>query len=282
MAATPTEPDPGAFSFRKSLVDEGIADELVRVLVGLGETPDAQTTPFDYLKNNFGQGTRPPLTKPNGGPSVQTSYEIVTENKRLKERYAELKASLKQVRDELKATLPEGTLCISGLRAFGVPDVDAKGGISDPFVRVSLLDVPLSSLDDLDADELEALELGRAMEPIAFAAFMQKHGLSARTSTIPNAKDPVWDGEELKIMLPAGTQRPPRVLVRVWDDDNSKNDDPLASLEVQLEPLGGACTQLALKGRDGLPDILIDFEYKILECEAREDLLAEPVPADIA
>ena len=56
--------------------------------------------------------------------------------------------------------------------------------------------------------------------------------------------------------------------MRVWDDDVTKSDDPLASLEVQLEPLGGKFEKLALKGRGDLPDILIDFEYKVLESGA--------------
>ena len=58
--------------------------------------------------------------------------------------------------------------------------------------------------------------------------------------------------------------------MRVWDDDQTKCDDPLASLEVQLEPNGGKVEKLALKGRGEFPDIVIDFEYKMEDCAARE------------
>ena len=80
-----------------------------------------------------------------------------------------------------------------------------------------------------------------------------------------------WEGETLSIVLPSGTPRPPKVLVRVWDDDMSKSDDPLASSEVQLEPLGGKCEGLILKGRGGLSDVTINFEYKMIEPEVDEE-----------
>ena len=89
--------------------------------------------------------------------------------------------------------------------------------------------------------------------------------LAAQTSVIQNDPNPKWPDEVLEIVLPAGTPRPPRVLVRVWDDDRSKSDDPIASAEVQLEPNAGKCEQLVLKGRDGLKDVLIDLEYKMVE-----------------
>ena len=57
------------------------------------------------------------------------------------------------------------------------------------------------------------------------------------------------------------------MLVRLWDDDVTKSDDPIASLEVQLEPLGGSFEQLALKGRGELPDVIVDFAYKVEEPE---------------
>ena len=93
-----------------------------------------------------------------------------------------------------------------------------------------------------------------------------------KTSAIKDSANPSWPDEVLSIVLPAGTPRPPRVLVRVWDDDVSKSDDPIASAEVQLEPKGGSFEKLVLKGRDGLPDVTISFEYAMLECAMRQEL----------
>ena len=52
-----------------------------------------------------------------------------------------------------------------------------------------------------------------------------------------------------------------RVLVRLWDDDVTKSDDPIASLEVQLDKGGGEVERLKLKGRGDLPDVEISFTY---------------------
>ena len=77
----------------------------------------------------------------------------------------------------------------------------------------------------------------------------------------------MWEGEVLSIVLPAGTPRPPRVLVRIWDKDFTNANDPIASAEVQLEPLGGSFQKLTLTGRDGMSDVQIDFTYEMIEPE---------------
>ena len=201
---------------------------------------------------------------------MHASYDVAEENKRLKARVAALRGEIKEARAQLKAHLPEGTLTVFNISASGVPDVDACGGESDPFVRVSLLDVP-----NLDDDDDDGQPLGRDMDPITFKEFCDRHGIAAQTSSIQNSTDPSWDGEVLEVVLPSGTPRPPRVLVRVWDDDVTKSDDPLASLEVQLEPNGGSFEGLMLKGRGDLPDIAINFEYKMIEVDAEAKRLAE-------
>ena len=62
--------------------------------------------------------------------------------------------------------LPEGTLTVSGLAAFGVPDADDQrgSGISDPYVRVSLLDAPRPEADTTGGSG-GLLVLGREMDP---------------------------------------------------------------------------------------------------------------------
>lgn len=249
-------------AFRNRLVQEGVVEEMLRALVTLGEKQVPADDAVSFLKENLFSGSLLPLYQ-RAKPS---SYEVCQENAYLHERVADLKLELQITRDHLKAKLPEGTLTISKIAAFDVPDVDAVGGISDPFVRVSLLDVP--NLDD-DGDEVT---LGRDMDPVLFAAYCEKHGIAAQTSAIKDSANPSWPDEVLSIVLPAGTPRPPRVLVRVWDDDVSKSDDPIASAEVQLEPKGGSFEKLVLKGRDGLPDVTISFEYAMLECAMRQEL----------
>ena len=244
--------------FRRRLVDEGVVDELLPVLVALGETKTRVDDPVEFIAQNLGQGRFAPLEERRFPGMHVTSHEVVQENLRLKSRVAELQAKLKAANDEIKARFPEGTLTVFGLAAYNVPDVDTIGRISDPFVRVSLLDAKLETED-------EDAQLGREMDPIAFRDHCDRYKIAAQTSAVQNSTDPTWPDEVLEIVLPAGTPRSPRVLVRVWDDDVTKSDDPLASLEVQLEPLGGKFEKLALKGRDDLPDILIDFEYKVLE-----------------
>lgn len=259
MAGEP-ETDAEALAFRRRLVDEGVVDELLPLLVALGETKAPVDAPIGFIAQNFGQGMFPPLEERRYPGMHVTSHEMVEENQRLKARVAELQVELKAANDELKRRIPEGTLTVFGIAAYNVPDVDVMGGLSDPFVRVSLLDAKLETEDD-------DVELGRAMDPIAFRDYCERHKIAAQTSIVQNCVNPSWPDEVLEIVLPAGTPRPPRVLVRVWDDDVAKSDDPIASLEVQLQPLAGKFEKLALKGRGNLPDVLIDFEYKMIEPE---------------
>ena len=256
--------DPAASqAFRHALASEGGFEELLRVLVALGENPKvSEADAMGFIMENFGNCTQPPLVKARPGECVEAkaSYDLLQENIQLKERIAALKSSIKAVKEEMKARIPEGTLTVFGLAAYDIPDVDIKGGQSDPFVRVSLLDVP-----NLDGPEDEDEDFGRTMDPIAFAEYCTKHRIAAQTGTVQNSVNPVWQDEVLEIVLPAGTPRPPRVLVRLWDDDVSKSDDPIASAEVQLEPNEGSFEKLALKGRGDLPDVLISFEYKMIE-----------------
>lgn len=269
-------------AFRSSLVDSGTADELIRALVALGESgpprphfvdgdapgawrpSEADALPF--LLEHFAQGKLPPLTTRT--TSVST-YEAQSTNTYLKARLADLTAELKDTLTKLRETLPEGTLSVSNISAAGVPDADVRGGVSDPFVRISLLGA--HNLDD-EGEPSPGGYPGAAMDPLAFAAYCDRHGIAAQTSTAPNSTDPVWEGETLSIVLPAGTPRPPKVLVRVWDDDVTKSDEPLASAEVQLEPGEGACEGLVLAGRAGLPDVTISFTYAVADNAAREAL----------
>ena len=262
-----------AAALRANLVDDGAADEIVRCLVALAEAPaEAKADPVAFILEHFGAGTQPPLTKRNPpvATTLLTSYDVLEENTRLKSRVAALRAEVKEKRAQLKAHLPEGTLTVFNISASGVPDTDAVGGHSDPFVRVSLLDVPHLDDDDDDADYDK-------LDPIAFAEFCNQHGIAAQTSAIQNCANPSWEGEVLEVKLPSGTSRPPRVLVRMWDDDVTKSDDPLASLAVQLEPLGGSFEGLMLKGRGDLPDIPVNFEYKMVEVDPETKKLAGAV-----
>ena len=233
-------------SFRKELVGSGAADEIMRSFVGLLEAPHLAGQPPDssaaleFVQQHFGKSKLAPVVK--GRPFTHAD-DVVAENEALKKRVSDLRGELKAIRDELKAVLPQGTLSISSIAAFGVPDSDAVGAISDPYVQVSLLDVP--------GDDDEEISAGRDMRsPIA-----------ARTTHVMNATNPVWEGEVLELLLPAGTPRPPRVLVRVWDKDFTQASEPLASTEMQLESGGGAVNHHVLAGRGGLPDIEVSFTY---------------------
>ena len=74
----------------------------------------------------------------------------------MKKKFFAVKAELKQTREKIKALIPEGTLTVTAIAAHGVPDVDAGNNISDPFVRISLLNVP--NLEEED-EETEAAKL---------------------------------------------------------------------------------------------------------------------------
>lgn len=245
-----------ATAFRKRLVESGAAEEMLRTMVGLGEASLPPPKGQPYVQSNIGQGTNPYVMQPprRAGP---LSYELVQENKQLKDRVAELSAELSRTRKELKDKLPEGSLTISGIAAFGVPDVDEMGDISDPYVRVSVLDVP--NLDD-DGD----VAPDDQADPNAFAAYCERHGIAAQTSVVKNSVNPSWPDETLSIVLPAGTPRPPKVLVRVWDHDWTNAHDPIASAEVQLEAGGGELDQLVCKGRGDLPDVTVNFTYTVV------------------
>ena len=261
-------------AFRCRLVDSGAFEEILRVLVALGEAPksagaETKVEPMDFLLDNFGKGMLPPLVQPRHASDPDTSYEVVQENQHLKSRLAELRSRLKSAREQLRLNIPEGRLKVFGIAACGVPDADTSGGTSDPFIRVSLLDVP--NLEETDEGE----DPERDLDPMAFREYCAKHHIAAQTTTMPNQVDPAWPDEVLEIVLPAGTPRPPRVLVRVWDNDQTKDDDPLASLAVQLEPNGGKFEHLVLKGRAGLPDVEVSFEYTMLDIEG--DTSQEPV-----
>ena len=118
----------------------------------------------------------------------------------------------------------------------------------------------------------DTLKPGKEMDPHEFAAYCDRHRIAAQTSTVMNCTDPSWPEETLEIVMPAGTPRPPKVLVRVWDDDKNA-DDPIASAEIQLEAGGGKIEGYALKVRPGLgdlPDVMVDFEYAIAENPNKE------------
>ena len=81
---------------------------------------------------------------------------------------------------------------------------------------------------------------------------------------------------KLKLTLPAGTPRPPTVLVRLWDDDLTKRDEPLAAAEVPLEAGSGRVEKFPLPVAESrcveeqAQPILISFDYEVaLDAEAR-------------
>lgn len=236
-----------ASQFRKELVETGVAEEMLRTMVGLVETQHVAGEPADpsaaleYVLRHFGQSKLPPVVK--GKPFVHVD-DVVAENAALKKRVSDLRDELSAVRAELKAALPQGTLRFSSIAAFGVPDADTIGDVSDPYVQISLLDVPRSEDD-------EAISSGLEIDS----------RIAAKTTHKMNEVNPVWEGEELEIDLPAGMPRPPRVLVRVWDKDFNQASEPLASSELQLEKGGGEVDHLVLAGRAGLPDIEVSFVY---------------------
>ena len=112
------------------------------------------------------------------------------------------------------------------------------------------------------------------MDPMTFKEFCDRHGIAAQTSSIQNSTDPSWDGEVLEVVLPSGTPRPPRVLVRVWDDDVTKSDDPSRHSRCNSSQMEGALRTHA-QGEGDLPDIAINFEYKMIEVDAEAKRLAE-------
>ena len=174
--------------------------------------------------------------------------------------------------DAAQGPAAKGTLTVSSLSAE-VPDADVTGGISDLYVTISLLDVP--NLDD-DDDESTAPPDLRGMAPHDALAFCEKHRIVAQSSVVPNAANPVWQDEVLKLTLPAGTPRPPTVLVRLWDDDLTKRDEPLAAAEVPLEAGSGRVEKFPLPVAESrcveeqAQPILISFDYEVaLDAEAR-------------
>lgn len=261
--------------FRQYLVQSGAAKEIIKVLTALGETPDAQPLPMPFIVEHFGQGTVPDVCKQRGSEmdDADLAAFLAKENAELRRRAAELKEELRATRQAIEDALPEGTLQIFDISAKDVPDaVPSKFNPfpdkCDPYIRISLLDAP-----SLEEDEFGVSAVPDSMnDPIAFAEYCDRHNIAKSTSTKMNERNPVWDDEVLELVLPGGTPRPPRVLVRVWDDDKKADHDPLASAELQLEPLGGKVEDFALKGRmqeDGecLADVLVSFTYKVLEPE---------------
>ena len=275
-----------AESYRSSLVESGAAEEILRILVALSEEKKPEADAVGYLTSQFGQGTMPPFAKALPGhdlANAAASYEIVQENARLKQKHAELLDQFKKASAALKDALPEGTLQLSNLSAANVPDADVTGGISDPYLTILVLDVP--NLDD-DDDESTARPILRHMPPLEANAFGEKHSIMARTTVKGNSAHPVWEGEEFTLTLPAGTPRPPSILVRLWDDDVTKPDEPLAEAELQLDEDGGKVEKLVLKpcaggalaeaaaaaqasaaegegeegGEGGTPDITVSFD----------------------
>jgi len=99
---------------------------------------------------------------------------------------------------------PAARLHVSDIRAYDVPDADAKAGsgYSDPYVTVALLGV----------------------EPPQ----------TLRTATVDNESNPVWD-EQLTLELERGGPRPPRLRVGVFDDDANNEDDPIGTACVEVD-----------------------------------------------
>ena len=118
-----------------------------------------------FLFANVGQATLPPVEKRNPGTKDNTSYGVLEENRALKARVKELRAAIREKKKALKALVPEGTLTVFNVNAQGVPDASADA--SDPFVRVSLIEVPNLDYDgdgedddrraDEDVEEVDVL-----------------------------------------------------------------------------------------------------------------------------
>jgi len=126
------------------------------------------------------------------------------------------------------------TLTITDIAAFNVPGADARfsSGTFDAYVRFHIVGAE------------------------------DKY---VHTSTQVNTKNPIWEGETLMLTLPSGFKKG-QLLIHVWDEDEDKEDGPLAKEAISVEIEKSNKPQRAkLKGCDyngqALPDVDITFKY---------------------
>ena len=153
-----------------------------------------------------------------------------------KNGHADFAISFKYALSE--AVAPAATLTLTAIKASGVPDKDATGHTSDPYLSFKLREV---------GDLVEC----------------------AATPAQPNTEAPDWGELAITLELPRGSARPPLLTVRLWDDDVHDDDDALAQQDVRLAlGEGGAAApqEVTLTGRKGVcKEVPMSFTATLVE-----------------
>jgi len=138
---------------------------------------------------------------------------------------------------------PPAVLTLSGISAKDIPlgiDRGSKKGFkkADPYLKFALMEV-----GDFES--------------------------KARLSTCQNSSNPTWK-ESVELQLPRASPRPPMINIRLWDDDQSDADDPIASTDVRLSGSGEATATLPIrKGlvKKGAQKVQVALKFAIAEEE---------------
>ncbi len=123
-------------------------------------------------------------------------------------------------------------LRLRGLRAFAVPALDAKGGLSDPYLAVALAD-------------------GRGEQ-------------AQQTKVIEDVTDPVWPDELAFELSLAPGDAPPPLELTLFDKDVGTADERIAVLPaLTLPDLAAGQVFCALSGDSGGPDVRLSFRFLV-------------------
>ena len=162
--------------------------------------------------------------------------------------------------DALSRPTPAAKLTLTGLVASGVPDVGARPEGGDVYVRVTAL----------EATPPPGVELAVS---------------SAAVPVVASAGAPVSFGDApLVLNLPAGTPRPVRLLVELWDSDAASGGAPIASavLGASVLPASGSGmvydAPLAARA-EGASPMLVTFCMALADAPT---LKPAPAPTEVA
>lgn len=155
------------------------------------------------------------------------------------EALAECVAKLAHLEEAPPKVLAGRILTLKNLKVNNVPDMDVARGkdVSDPFVRIALLD----DYGNVIADEV--------------------------TTHLRNQRNPAWE-QELTMPLPPHVTYPPTIVAEVWDKDWYKEDERIGKLKLGLEPLHTGRGRVLdavvpVKGKKSGKDMLFSCWYEM-------------------
>ena len=156
----------------------------------------------------------------------------------------------------------EAVLRLFAIKAWRVPSPDRRD-VSDPHVQFSLVGAAGEEGEGSPPPPPSQPPPPPPQQPGEAAQGPPQAG-HVTTAVLLNQVNPEWD-DVLELRLPAGTARPPRLRVRLWDQDQGEDDDLLAQADVELSTAReGSVGRLMLQPCSRGRSIQCSFSFALL------------------